>query len=191
MYRCITLKALTWGLDLDDNETMARIAEQCMIVFENEPGSPQAKAIYVDGVEVTTAIRTAEIDANVSKVSAIPAVRAALLVQQQRIGHEGDYIVEGRDIGTVVFPDAELKVFLTASDEERARRRVAQNIERGVGSTDFEEVLAAIIKRDEYDSGREIAPLKPAEDSVLVDSTDMTIDEVIDRICELAQERMA
>ena len=144
----------------------------------------------IGGADVTSAIRTAEIDRAVSPVSAVPAVREALVAQQQRIGRSGDYVVEGRDIGTVVFPEAPLKVFLTASNEARARRRVLQNEQRGVGSTDFETVLADIIRRDEYDSSRAASPLKPADDAVHVDSSDMTMQEVIDKICELARERM-
>ena len=114
-------------------------------------------------------------------------MRQALLEQQRRIGNAGDYVVEGRDIGTVVFPNAAVKVFLTASNEERARRRVAQNLERGVGSTDYEEVLADIIRRDEADSSRAAAPLRPAEDAEHIDSTAFSVEQVIDRICQLAQ----
>jgi cytidylate kinase len=146
--------------------------------------------VKIDGTEITSDIRTARIDKSVSKVSSVPGVRAALVAQQQRMGAEGSYVVEGRDIGTVVFPKAELKIFLTASAEERARRRVAQNLERGVGSTNYEEVLADIVKRDELDSSRETSPLKPAEDAVLVDSTDASIDQIIARICDLARSRM-
>ena len=100
-------------------------------------------------------------------------------------------MVEGRDIGTAVFPEAELKVFLTASAAERARRRVAQNERRGVGSTDYDVVLADIVRRDEIDSSRDASPLKPAADAVQMDSTGRTIDQVIDRICELAKEKGA
>ena len=100
-------------------------------------------------------------------------------------------MVEGRDIGTVVFPKAELKVFLTATDEARARRRVLQNEQRGVGSTDFETVLADIIRRDEADSSRATSPLKPAEDAIHIDSSDMAQEEVVSEICRLARQRMA
>ena len=189
MYRCVTWQALHDGVSLDDDEALGRIARDFEIEFENEPGEPQAKVVRIGGVDVTSKIRTAEIDKSVSKPSAVPAVREALVDQQRRIGMQGNYVVEGRDIGTVVFPNAELKVFLTASDEERARRRVKQNIERGVGSTDFDEVLADIIRRDELDSSRAMSPLKPAEDSVLVDSTEMTIEQVVETICKLAEER--
>ena len=116
-------------------------------------------------------------------------VRQALVAQQQRIGRAGNYVVEGRDIGTAVFPEAELKVFLTASAAERAHRRVAQNERRGVGSTDYAEVLADIERRDAIDSSRDTSPLKPATDAVQMDSTGRTIEQVIERICALAQEK--
>ena len=118
-----------------------------------------------------------------------PSVRAALLDQQRRIASEGDYVIEGRDIGTVVFPNAEVKIFLTASDEARARRRAAQNEARGIGSTDLAEVLVDICMRDEADESRAAAPLVQADDAVAVDSSDISVDEVIDRICALAAER--
>ena len=127
--------------------------------------------------------------ASVSAVAAAPAVRQALVAQQQRIGRAGNYVVEGRDIGTAVFPEAELKVFLTASAAERANRRVAQNERRGVGSTDYAEVLADIERRDAIDSSRDTSPLKPAADAVQMDSTDRTIEQIIERICALAQEK--
>ena len=126
-----------------------------------------------------------------SPVSADPSVRAALVEQQRRIGLQGNYVVEGRDIGTVVFPEAEVKVFLTASPEERAHRRVRQNVERGVGSIDYEEVLADIIRRDNADSTRSTSPLKPAEDAVHIDSTAFYIEDVIDQICALARAAQA
>ena len=112
-------------------------------------------------------------------------MRTALVEQQRRIGSAGDYVVEGRDIGTTVFPDAAVKVFMTASAEERARRRVKQNEERGVGSTDSESVLADIVKRDELDSSRDTSPLRPADDAVMLDTSDLEIEEVIAFICGL------
>ena len=134
-------------------------------------------------------VTAAEIDRAVSPVSAVVAVREALVEQQRRIGRAGDYVVEGRDIGTVVFPDAQLKVFLTASDEARSRRRVLQNEQRGIGSTDFDEVLADLRRRDEIDSSRAASPLKAADDAITIDSSDLTQDEVVHRICQLAAER--
>ena len=190
MYRSIAWQAIHDGVALDDKTTLGEVARTHDIEFVHEPGNPSPIGVKIGGADVTKDIRTAEIDRSVSAVSAVPAVREALVAQQQRIGRTGDFVVEGRDIGTVVFPDAELKVFLTASNEARARRRVLQNEERGVGSTDFDEVLADIIKRDEADSSRATSPLKPADDAIHVDSSDMTQEEVVDKICELARERM-
>lgn len=188
MYRAITWKALEEGIDVNDAEALGELARSCIIDFVHEEGDPSPKRVLIDGIDVTGEIRTQRIDQNVSPVSAVPAVREALVAQQQRIGHTGDYIVEGRDIGTVVFPDAEVKVFLTASAEERARRRVAQNAERGIGSVDYDAVLADIIRRDEYDSSRDVSPLKPADDAFLLDSSPLTIEQVVQKIVDLARE---
>jgi CMP/dCMP kinase len=189
MYRAIAWQALHNGAALDDETALADVADRYHIGFVYDEGNPSPAGVTMGGVDVTTAIRTAEIDRAVSQVSKVPAVRRALVAQQQRIGNAGDFVVEGRDIGTVVFPDAALKVFLFASAEERARRRVAQNAERGVGSCDYEEVLADIVARDEADSSRADSPLAAAEDAVMLDSSDLTIQQVIDKICELAGER--
>lgn len=158
------------------------------IAFGHVEGDPVPRRVFIGDDEVTDAIRTAEIDRAVSPVSAAPAVREALLDQQRRIGNAGDYVVEGRDIGTVVFPDAAVKVFLTASDEERAHRRVRQNVDRGIGSIDYDEVLADLRRRDAADSSRATAPLRPADDAVHIDSTGHYIEEVIEQICKLARE---
>ena len=113
----------------------------------------------------------------------------SLVEQQRRIGHAGNYVVEGRDIGTVVFPEAAVKVFLTASDEERAHRRVRQNVDRSIGSIDFDEVLADLRRRDEIDSSRATSPLRAADDAIHLDSTGRYIEDVIDEICTLAREK--
>lgn len=191
MYRAVAWRALHDGVPLEDAEAVGALARTCTISFRHEQGDPVPRRVFVDGVEVTGAIRTAEIDRSVSAVSAVPAVRQALLDQQRRIGSEGNYVVEGRDIGTEVFPNAEVKVFLTASAEERAHRRVRQNADRGIGSIDYQEVLADITRRDELDSSRDTAPLRPAEDAVLLDSSSMHVEEVIGSICGLARARMA
>ena len=188
MYRSVAWQAVHDGVALDDNEALGKLARTYDIEFEHEPGNPSPIGVFIGGNDVTLAIRTLEIDRAVSPVSAAPAVREALVAQQQRIGRAGNYVVEGRDIGTVVFPDAEVKLFQTASDEARARRRVLQNEQRGVGSTDFEEVLADIIRRDTADSTRATSPLKPADDAVHIDSSDMTIEEVVEAICDLARK---
>ena len=189
MYRAVAWQAVQNGVDLEDADALGKIAEEYPIEFRTVPGDPSPRSVSIGGVDVTQAIRTAEIDKAVSPVSATPSVREALVRQQQRIGAAGNYVVDGRDIGTVVFPGAEVKVFLTASAEERAHRRVRQNADRGVGSIDYEEVLADIRRRDEYDSSRAMSPLKPAEDAVHIDSTSSYIEEVIDTICKLAEEK--
>lgn len=191
MYRAVAWRALHDGVPLEDAKAVGALARTCTISFRHEQGDPVPRRVFVDDVEVTGAIRTAEIDRSVSAVSAVPAVRQALVEQQRRIGSEGNYVVEGRDIGTEVFPNAEVKVFLTASAEERAHRRVRQNADRGIGSIDYQEVLADIIRRDELDSSRDTAPLRPAEDAVLLDSSSMHVEEVIGSICGLARARMA
>ena len=191
MYRSIAWQAINDGCDLNDGEALGKIAREKLIEFQIEPGCVSPAKVTIGGVDVTDAIRTAQIDRSVSAASAHPAVREALVEQQRRIGHAGNYVVEGRDIGTVVFPDAEVKVFLTASAEERARRRVEQNAQRGVGSTDFDEVLADIVRRDDYDSSRDTAPLRAAEDAHPIDSTAFPVDEVVAMVCSLAEERLA
>lgn len=190
MFRSIAWQALQDGKSLDDAEALGEIARTKQIDFGTVAGNPLPSLVTIGGVDVTDAIRTAEIDRSVSSVAAHTQVRSALLDQQRRIGNAGNYVVEGRDIGTVVFPDAEVKVFLTASAEERARRRVAQNEAAGVGSVDYEEVLAGIVRRDELDSSRDTAPLRAAEDAVPIDSTSQTIDQIVSQICELAQQKM-
>ena len=188
MYRAIAWRALQDGVALDDEPALGTIARTYDIAFGHVEGDPVPRRVFIGDDEVTDAIRTAEIDRAVSPVSAAPAVREALLDQQRRIGNAGDYVVEGRDIGTVVFPDAAVKVFLTASDEERAHRRVRQNVDRGIGSIDYDEVLADLRRRDEADSSRDTAPLRPADDAVHIDSTAHYIEEVIEQICSLARE---
>jgi cytidylate kinase len=184
MYRCVAWHAIQNGVALDDAEALGEAARSCEISFGHVPGNPAPSAVFVDGRDVTREIRTGEIDRTVSAVAGVPAVRSALVAQQQRIGRAGDYVVDGRDIGTVVFPEAEVKVFMTASAEERARRRVNQNKARGVGDTDFERVLADIVHRDEVDSSRDASPLRPADDAVLLDTSEMSIEEVIAFVIE-------
>jgi len=166
-----------------------------VVAFKTLSGSDAASAarstmiglgakVTADGVDVTEAIRTPEVSERASEVAALPLVREALVEQQRRLLHNGeDWVAEGRDIGTVVAPDAELKVYLTAAPEERARRRAA---EQGIP---VEEVLAQQAERDHRDTTREISPLAAAPDSVEVDTTGLTIDQVVDQIASLARER--
>ena len=190
MYRAVAWLALKNKIELEDEVALGNIARECEISFEHDEGDPVPRRVFVDGTEITNDIRTSVIDKAVSPVSSAPSVREALVLQQQRIGKSGNYVVEGRDIGTVVFPQAEVKIFLTASAEERAHRRVRQNADRCVGSVDYEEVLKDINRRDEHDSNREMSPLVKAEDAILIDSTDHHIEDVISKICGLAKEKM-
>ena len=191
MYRAIAWYALQNSIDLNDDAALEAIAKTHTIRFEHDVGDPIPRRVFLDDVEITGAIRTAEIDKAVSPVSSVEGVRAALVAQQQTIGHQGNYVVEGRDIGSVVFPEAEVKIFLTASPEERAHRRVRQNLDRGVGSTDYQEVLADIIRRDDHDANRASSPLVIPDGAIIIDSTSDYIEDVIDEICSLARKQMA
>jgi len=141
--------------------------------------------VLADGEDITWQIRRPEVDANVSAVSAYPGVRAALTAQQRRIGQGGCVVMVGRDIGTVVMPDAELKVYLDAAVEERARRRRAESVSRGE-TADYETVLRAMMQRDTIDSSRPTAPLRAAPDAVVLDTTCLSIDEVVQSVMALA-----
>lgn len=185
MYRAVAYRALEDGIDLTGGKALVDIAVNEVIEFGTFGGS----SIAIGGKEVTQEIRTREVDAAVSPVSACPEVREALVEQQHAIGAKEDIVMEGRDIGTVVFPQAELKVFLTATPEARAHRRSEQNIVRGVGDTDEQVILEALKRRDAYDSTRKTAPLVCAADAVEIDTSDLSIDEVVDRIVSLARSR--
>jgi cytidylate kinase len=182
MYRAIAVEALHRGIALDDAEALTRMALDAHIHFGREDGTGLATHVEVDGRDVTAAIRTPEADKAVSPVSAVPGVRAAMVEQQRRIAaRERDTVLEGRDIGSVVFPHADLKIFLTASAAERARRRTIDMERRGAGMT-YDEVLADIHRRDTYDSSRSASPLIKAADAIELDTTGMTILEVVSEI---------
>jgi CMP/dCMP kinase len=176
MYRCVALAALEAGADLDDGEALARLAEGLEIGFDDS-------RVLLGGRDVSAAIRTPEVTAAASRVSVHAGVRAALVARQRALIEAGSYVAEGRDIGTVVSPEAPLKVFLTASDEERARRRAAQSGE------DVEAVLAAQRGRDARDREREHGALRAAADAVELDTTALSQEQVVDRIVALARER--
>jgi cytidylate kinase len=178
MYRAITWVALQRGLDLNDETALTHLAQE--IEIDVQPCSKndgRSTDILVDSQDVTWEIRRPEVDANVSLVSAYPGVRRALTAQQRRIGMRGRVVMVGRDIGTVVLPDADLKIYLDASVEERARRRYEELIQRGEAAN-YEKILEAMRKRDQYDSTRAIAPLKPAEDAIILDSDHLDSDQV-------------
>jgi cytidylate kinase len=192
MYRAVAWAALDAPTPLDDEAAVARIATTQPVEFSHEPGEALPSRVAIGGKDVTEAIRTPAVDDAVSLVAGMPAVREAMVAQQRHLSDAENIVVEGRDIGTVVFPDAELKVYLTATPEERARRRAAQQAESG-NSSDAEKVLDALRRRDALDSSREHSPLlltAPA-DAVCVDTTGMTFAEVVGKIARLAEERGA
>ena len=187
MYRAIAVRARQLAIGFDEGEKLGRIARDEVVEFGYADDEPLPSRVFIGGEEVTEAIRSPEIDRAVSPVSAHPSVRQALVRRQRDMGAHGDFVVEGRDIGTVVFPDADVKVFLTARPEERARRRTAQNLERGIPCS-FDDVLDDIERRDEYDSTRQASPLVQADDAIILDTTMMTIEYVVDRIVALVAD---
>jgi cytidylate kinase len=176
MYRCVALAAVERGVDLDDAEAMGELARPLQIELDGE-------RVGLEGRDVSAAIRAAEVTEASSRVSVHPAVREAMVARQRQLIDAGRYVAEGRDIGTVVSPDAPLKVFLTASSEERARRRAAQSGE------DEATVLAAQRERDARDQTREYSALRAADDAVEIDTTGLGLDEVVTRVVALAGER--
>ena len=185
MYRAVTWASLERGIPISDEEGVTRLAQELRIdVTRPTVQDGRQYDVLVDGVDVTWEIRRPEVDANVSAVSAYPGVRAALTVQQRRIGARGQVVMVGRDIGTVVMPDAELKVYLDAVVGERARRRHCEILARDRPS-DYEAVLRGMRRRDIIDSTRAAAPLRPAPDAVILDTTCMSIEEVVRSIVDL------
>jgi len=176
MYRCVALTCLEWGADPEQSGEATSTAESIEISFEGE-------GVLIDGVDVSEEIRSPEVTAAASKVAVHPGVRAAMVHEQRRLIESGHYIAEGRDIGTVVSPDSPLKVFLTASPEVRANRRAQQT------GGDAREILVSQMERDQRDSDREHGALKVAEDAVEVDTSDLSLDEVVQRVTGLARER--
>jgi len=164
---------------IDELEEAARIAHEAHLEFRRVPTKNPANRILANGRDVTDYIRTPEVSMAASRVSAHPAVRAALLGLQRRLGCAGKAILEGRDIGTVVFPDADVKFFLSASVDERAKRRLIELEAAGADAPSFDEVKAQIIERDRGDSTRAVAPLRRAQDAVDLDTSELTLDEVV------------
>ena len=189
MYRVVTSVALSRSIPIADEKAVTNLAEQVKIDFLPPNISDGRQfTILADGRDITWDIRTRAVDANVSPVSAYAGVRSAMTVQQRRIGQQGRVVMVGRDIGTVVLPEADLKIYLDASEEERARRRYKERLERGE-QVEFESVLREIRNRDQIDSSRSVAPLKQADDAIYIDSTGMTVAQVVERLLELVKER--
>lgn len=182
MYRAVAWRALHDGVPLDDEAALAALAERSDIVVEGGRAS-------IDGHDVTQAIRTPEIDKAASSVARIPRVREMLVARQRRMGVQGGIVMEGRDIGTVVFPKADLKIYLDASAEERARRRMNDPAHSG-GTAGQAAVAASIEARDRSDTTRTTSPLTMAPDAVLIDTTDMPIADVVRTVMTLVKERL-
>jgi CMP/dCMP kinase len=184
LYRGVALAARDAGVAWTEADALGKLASDLDLTFVLSPdGEPR---LHIAGVDRADEIRTTDIAAGASKVATHPPVRDALLGLQRRLGAEGGVVLEGRDIGTVVFPDAEVKVFLTAAATERAKRRVLDLAERGTVANEAE-ILQQIEARDAQDSGREVAPLRPADDAIHLDSTHLSMDAVIAEIATLAR----
>ena len=183
MYRSIGLAAVRRGIDTTDAKGVESILDEVEVSISH---TDEGQQIFLNGENVSQEIRLPEISVAASNVAVIPAVRIKLVELQRALAAKTDVIMDGRDIGTYVLPDAEVKIFLTASVEERAKRRLLELVEKGV-NTDFEAVKADMEYRDKNDSGREFAPLKPAEDSIHFDNTDITLEAAVDKICELVK----
>ncbi len=176
MYRCVALAALERGIDPEDADAVGPLARGLEIAFDGA-------RVILDGRDVSREIRDAEVSAAASRVSVAPDVREAMVARQRALIRAADFVAEGRDIGTVVSPDAPLKVYLTATSEERARRRAAETGES------VERVMAALRARDARDTGRQHSPLRAAEDAVVLDTTDLSVEAVVEEIADLARER--
>ena len=182
IYRAVALASRRQNIDWSDEPSVATVASQMRIEFRWIDGTNQ---VLIEGEDVTEAIRTPKMSQGASLVSALPAVRRALLDLQRQLGEQGKVIAEGRDIGTVVFPHADLKIFLTARPEIRARRRHQEWLRKGIDDS-YEDVLEALKERDARDENRQVAPLVPAPDSILIDSSKLSIELVVSRVLELA-----
>ncbi|TFE00425.1 (d)CMP kinase [Jeotgalibacillus sp. R-1-5s-1] len=185
MYRTLTYKALKNEIDPKNGKELSALLLNTVI--ELKPGE-EGQRVFLDGEEVTREIRQQEITLNVSDVALHQEVREEMVRRQQALVEEGGIVMDGRDIGTAVIPDAELKVFMIASADERARRRLEDHKKQGIQS-DFEQLKKEIEKRDMIDSTREVSPLKKADDAIELDTTSMTIDEVVEKVTHLAEER--
>lgn len=186
MFRCVTLAMIKQKIGIEEEDKIKSLLNEIQIYLKEENGE---QIVLLNGQDVTNEIRTKEVNEFISEVSSLKIVRNKLLDLQRKIAEGHNVVMEGRDIGTTVFPNADVKIYLDASSEERARRRVKQNEEKGIVMS-YEEVLESVIKRDKLDSEREISPLKKADDAILIDGTNMTIDETEEIIKKIIEEKM-
>jgi cytidylate kinase len=187
MYRALTFLALKHGIDLEDEAALTRLAESADFDL-GQPTESEIATITAEGEDITGRLRIPEVDRGVSLVSRIPAVRRAMVERQRALAREGKIIMLGRDIGTVVLPDAPVKVYLDASAGERARRRYLE-LKDGGNERPFEEIREELLRRDEMDTNRHASPLRPAPDAVVIDTDNLTLEQVIDRVRETASAR--
>jgi cytidylate kinase len=187
LYRLVALAGLARGLAADDEPGHAAVARQLDVRFEVDEAARER--VLLDGQDVTGVLRTESTGAEASRVAAMPAVRTALMERQHAFAVSPGLVADGRDMGTVVFPAAPVKVFLTASAEERALRRYKQLKEKGL-TVNLADLSQEIIERDRRDSSRPVAPLRPAEDAVVIDSTGLSVGQVVDRVLELVVSRI-
>lgn len=187
MYRCVTLECLNKNIEVTEIEKIEEVLKNIDIELKRENSNQK---VYLNGKDVTENIRTPRIDENVAKFAAIKQVRDKVTPMQQKMREFGNIIMEGRDIGTVVFPDADIKIFLDCSVEERAKRRYKQNLEKGIESS-YEEILESIKQRHILETQREIAPFIKADDAVLVDCTNMSIEETTETIIKIIKQKVS
>lgn len=187
MYRAITWLALRRGVDLNDEKALTLLSERVRIEL-GQPTDDEIATLSIDGLDITKELRHPEVDRAVSTVSRVPGVRRAMVRRQRALARGGGIIMLGRDIGTVVLPDAPVKVYLDASVDERARRRHEELEERG-RSRPPAEIKAELEQRDEMDRGRHLSPLEPAADAHIIDTSNLTLEQVIDRVREIAGAR--
>jgi cytidylate kinase len=187
MYRAVTYAAIARGIPIDDEDAITLLAEQCQIEVK-PPSKPDGRSydVLLDGQDVTWEIRRADVDGNVSPVSAYIGVRRALSEKQRRIGMQGNVVMVGRDIGTVILPEADMKFYIDASVEVRARRRYAELKERGV-QADFESIRASIQERDRIDSTREVAPLRISQDAIIINTDELDVNQVFEKMLGLLE----
>jgi pantoate ligase/cytidylate kinase len=190
MYRAVTWQVLQTGIDLEDEPAIAELVSQSQISLTTNEEGDAAPRVWVDGEDITQAIRALEVTANVSAIAAQKSVRFELVKQQQRWGSKGGIVAEGRDIGTHVFPDAELKIFLTASAQERARRRQKDLKDQNLPNVSLEQLERDIQERDRRDSTRAIAPLRKAEDAIEIITDGLSAAQVTERIINLYHQQV-
>ena len=189
MYRAVTFVALARSIPIADENAVTALAEHVQIdILPPDVNDGRQYTVRADGRDITWEIRSREVDANVSPVSAYAGVRRAMTAQQRRIGLKGRVVMVGRDIGTVVLPEAELKIYLDASEDERAHRRYLERVQRGE-TVEYAAVLRQIQRRDQIDSSRSVAPLKKAEDAVYLDSTGLPVAQVMARALQIVEEK--